>query len=57
MTAEELIALSTKMADETNRVLEQQLQVQLNAGDRLHARGVSKALSEAAVALLKNPTS
>jgi len=57
MTPEELMKLSTQSAEEALRLSADMLDANLVAGDQVHARGVSDALSKAAIDLVRNPTS
>lgn len=57
MTPDELMAMSTRSAEESVRVSSAMLEAQLAASEQIQARGVSDAISKAAVELLKNPTS
>jgi hypothetical protein len=56
MTAQELIDLATKSAEDASRVARNNLDEQITAGERIFARGVSEAISKTALELIRNPT-
>lgn len=57
MTPQELMDLATKAADDSNRVVDQQVNDHITASERIYARGVSEAISKTAIELIRNPTS
>ncbi len=57
MTPQELMDLATKAADDSNRVVGQQVNDHITASERIFVRGVSDAISKTAIELLRNPTS
>lgn len=55
MTPDELIDLSTRAAEQANRVALQALAGQIDAAERIAARQVSDALARAGVEILRDP--
>lgn len=55
MTPDELIDLSTRAAEQANRVALQALAGQIDAAERIAARQVSDALAAAGVEILRDP--
>lgn len=55
MTPDELIDLSTRAAEQANRVALQALAGQIDAAERIAARQVSDSLAAAGVEILRDP--
>ncbi len=55
MTPQELMDLATKAAKDAIEVTTKQVDEHITASERIHVRGVSEALSQAALALVANP--